>query len=121
MIENYSSLVRQADLWREELSPSFLTATDCSKIKVQRSAGVSPTEQSAMQLLNLEKAEAYNRLWAQVKGIQHFVLNIKDAEVREIAIRRCQGQTYEKIATAMFIDRTTASKKLRKYISHNSH
>lgn len=114
-------MVRQADLWREELSPSFLTGVDCSKIKVQRSAGVSPTEQSAMQLLNLEKAEAYNRLWAQVKGIQHFVLNIKDTEVREIAIRRCRGQTHEEIATAMFIDRTTASKKLRKYISHNSH
>ena len=52
--------------------------------------------------------------------IENYIEQIKDDEVRVIArMRFIDNKSYDAIGSELFIDRTTASKKLREYIERN--
>lgn len=122
-LESYKSKVRQLDLIREELKVENLKGIDTSQISVQPGKTGDPTAVFALRSIELnEKLSAkYNELCLEVKKIQNYIFSIKDDECREIAIRRAfKGESYEQIGSEMFMHRTTARRKLQKYIAHNA-
>lgn len=76
------------------------------------------------RLLELQSRLIDKRLTAleQYLKIETYIEEIEDVEIRNIA--RCRFlklMNWEEIGNKLYQDRTTVSKKLRKYISHNSH
>lgn len=123
-LESYQSKVRQLDIIREELKAEYLKGIDPSQVSVQSGNTGDPTAVFAMRSIELrEKLSAeFDRLVADIKEIQHYIFGIADPECREIAMRRCfKGETYEQIGEAMYMHRTTARRKLQKYLAHNAH
>lgn len=121
-LESYRSKVRQMDLIREELNAEYLKGIDPSQTSIQ-SGTSDPTAVLALRSIELkEKLSAeFDQLVSDIKEIQEYIFSIADPEYREIAIRRCiKGETYEQIGEAMFMHRTTARRKLKKYVAHNA-
>lgn len=122
-LESYKSKVRQMDLIREELKAEYLKGIDPSQISVQSGKTGDPTAVFALRSIELkEKLSAeFNQLVSDIKEIQDYIFSIADPECREIAIRRCiKGETYEHIGEAMYMHKTTAFYKLRRYIKHST-
>lgn len=60
----------------------------------------------------------------ETKKIESFIATINDSEMRQIVtLRSIQGLTWEQIGQKLNSDRTTVSKKFRKFLkfSHKSH
>lgn len=122
-LESYQSKVRQLDIIREELKAEYLKGIDPSQVSVQSGSTGDPTAVFAMRSIELrEKLSAeFDRLVADTKAIEHYIFSIADPECREIAMRRCfKGETYEQIGEAMYMHKTTAFYKLRRYIQHST-
>lgn len=122
-LESYKSKVRQMDLIREELKAEYLKGIDPSQISVQSGKTGDPTAVFALRSIELkEKLSAeFNQLVSDIKEIQDYIFSIADPECREIAIRRfIKGETYEHIGEAMYMHKTTAFYKLRRYIKHST-
>ena len=122
-LESYRSKVRQLDLIREELHAEYLKGIDPSQISIQSGKTGDPTAVFALRSIELkEKLSAeFDNLVSDIKEIQEYIFSIADPECREIAIRRCiKGETYEQIGEAMYMHKTTAFYKLRRYIQHSS-
>lgn len=122
-LESYKSKVRQLDLIREELHAEYLKGIDPSQISIQSGKTGDPTAVFALRSMELkEKLSAeFDKLVSDIKEIQEYIFSIADPEYREIAIRRCiKGETYEHIGEAMYMHKTTALRKLRKYIATNA-
>ena len=122
-LESYKSKVRQLDLLREELKAEYLKGIDPSQVSVQ-SGNSDPTATLALRSIELREkiSSEFNKLVREIKNIQNYIFSIDDSECREIAMRRCiKGETYEKIGEEMFMHRTTARRKLQKYVAHNAH
>lgn len=87
--------------------------------------GSSHTNSSIQEkLLELQSRLIDKRLTAleQYLKIETYIEEIEDVEIRNIA--RCRFlklMNWDEIGEKMYQDRTTCSKKLRRYISHNSH
>lgn len=122
-LESYKSKVRQLDLIQEELKAENLKGIDPSQVSVQSGKTGDPTAVFALRSIELkEKLSAeYDKLVSDIKAIHDYIFSIEDDECREIAIRRCiKGETYREIGDAMYMDRTTAFYKLRRYIKHST-
>lgn len=122
-LESYQSKVRQLDIIREELNEEYLKGIDPSQVSVQSGSTGDPTAVFALRSIELkEKLSAeFDRLVADIKEIQHYIFGIADPECQEIAMRRCfKGETYEQIGEAMYMHKTTAFYKLRRYIQHST-
>lgn len=123
-LESYQSKVRQLDIIREELNEEYLKGIDPSQVSIQSGSTGDPTAVFAMRSIELREklSGEFDRLVADIKEIQHYIFGIADPECREIAMRRCfKGETYEQIGEAMYMHRTTARRKLQKYLAHNAH
>lgn len=123
-LESYQSKVRQLDIIREELNEEYLKGIDPSQVSVQSGSAGDPTAVFAMRSIELREklSVEFDRLVADIKEIQHYIFGIADPECREIAMRRCfKGETYEQIGEAMYMHKTTAFYKLRRYIQHSTH
>ena len=121
-LESYITKTRQLDLLREELKAEYLKGIDPAQVSVQ-SGTSDPTAVFALRSIELkEKLSAeFDQLVSDIKEIQEYIFSIADPECREIAIRRCiKGETYEQIGEAMFMHRTTARRKLQKYVEPNA-
>lgn len=122
-LESYRSRLRQLEIMREQLHLSYINGIDTTKVNVQSGRTGNPTAEFALREIELAKSleKEYLQIAADVKAIQDYIFNIDDPECKEIAMRRClKGETYEQIGEAMFMHRTTAFYKLRRYVSHNS-
>lgn len=122
-LESYQSKVRQLDIIREELKAEYLKGIDPSQVSVQSGSTGDPTAVFAMRSIEIREklSVEFDRLVADIKEIQHYIFGIADSECREIAMRRCfKGETYEQIGEAMYMHKTTALRKLRKYVATNA-
>lgn len=123
-LESYKSKVRQLDLIREELKAEYLKGIDPSQVSVQSGKTGDSTAVFALRSIELKEklSSEFNKLVREIKNIQTYIFSIEDPECKEVAIRRCiKGETYEQIGEAMFMHRTTARRKLQKYVAHNAH
>lgn len=121
-LESYITKTRQLDLLREELKAEYLKGIDPAQVSVQ-SGTSDPTAVLALRSIALKEkfSTEFNRLVEEIKEIQDYIFSIEDPECREIAIRRCiKGETYEQIGEQMYMHRTTARRKLKKYVAHNA-
>lgn len=81
----------------------------------------SPVENFTMRLEQLtEKLQRKcNEILAETERIEAYIESIEDADVRVIARERfIYNKKYQQIADALYIDRTTAYKKLKNYIEN---
>lgn len=122
-LESYRSRLRQLEIMREQLNLSYINGIDTTRVSIQSGKTGNPTAEFALREIELAKSleKEYLQIAADVKAIQDYIFNIDDPECKEIAMRRClKGETYEQIGEAMFMHRTTALRKLQKYIAHNA-
>lgn len=122
-LESYRSRLRQLEIMREQLNLSYINGIDTTRVSVQSGKTGNPTAELALREIELAKSleKEYLQIAADVKAIQDYIFNMDDPECKEIAMRRClKGETYEQIGEAMYMHRTTAFYKLRRYVSHNS-
>lgn len=122
-LESYITKTRQLDLIREELNAEYLKGIDPSQISVQSGKTGDPTAVFALRSIELKEklSTEFDQLVSDIKEIQEYIFSIADPECREIAIRRCiKGETYEQIGEAMYMHKTTAFYKLRRYIQHST-
>lgn len=122
-LESYRSRLRQLEIMREQLNLSYINGIDTTRVSIQSGKTGNPTAEFALREIELAKSleKEYLQIAADVKAIQDYIFNMDDPECKEIAMRRClKGETYEQIGEAMFMHRTTAFYKLRRYVSHNS-
>lgn len=122
-LESYRSRLRQLEIMREQLHLSYINGIDTTRVSVQSGRTGNSTAEFALREIELAKSleKEYLQIAADVKAIQDYIFNMDDPECKEIAMRRClKGETYEQIGEAMFMHRTTALRKLQKYIAHNA-
>lgn len=123
-LESYRSRLRQLEIMREQLHLSYINGIDTTRVSVQSGRTGNSTAEFALREIELAKSleKEYLQIAADVKAIQDYIFNMDDPECKEIAMRRClKGETYEQIGEAMYMHRTTALRKLQKYIAHNAH
>lgn len=122
-LERYQTIKRQLEIFEADYGISYLSGVDLSKPGIQSGRISNPTADNAIKRYELTadcQAE-YNRLFDELRALTKYILHIRSETVKEIAIRKfMKGQTFEEIGSAMNYDRTTVSKKLKTYISHNS-
>lgn len=83
----------------------------------------SSVEQCVLKIEKLEEKLTKKRLEyiAETERIEAFIENIEDDEIRLIARKRfIDHKNFETIGNEMYIDRTTASKKLTRYLERNN-
>lgn len=123
-LESYRSRLRQLEIMREQLHLSYINGIDTTRGSIQSGRTGNPTAEFALREIELAKSleKEYLQIAADVKAIQDYIFNMDDPECKEIAMRRClKGESYEQIGEAMYMHRTTALRKLQKYIAHNAH
>lgn len=123
-LEKYRSIKRQIEIFSSDLGISYIGGVDTSKPSVQSGKKSTPTEDMALRLYEIEReySSEYKRLLTELEEMTKYIMHIKNEEIKEIAIRKFMlGQTYEQIGNAMFFDRTTAMRKLNRYVAHNAH
>ena len=65
------------------------------------------------RMLELKKQQAQS----EIERIIEFIENVDDPEMQNILTARfIEGKTYEKIGETLYIERTTVSKKIKKYL-----
>jgi len=123
-LEQYRTIKRQLQIFEADYGISYISGIDLSKPSVQTGKTSNPTADNAVKKYELtaDCQTEYNRLYEELKKLTKYIIHIQDETVKEIAMRKfIKGQTFEEIGRIMNYDRTTVSKKLKRYISHNSH
>ena len=97
---------------------TVLSATAMSGMPSSKKAS-SPVERFVMRMESLKEklAQKYEELLAETERIEEYIEGIDDEEVRLIARKRfIEHKDYQTIGDEMFIDRTTAYRKLKRYL-----
>lgn len=118
-LKNYKSIVRQIQIYEEELNITYINGVDTTKEVISSGKISKPTEDIA---LTLACAKEYKRLCEKRDSILKFIIHIKDDEIREMAIRYAfKGQSFENIGEIMNYDRKTISRKIHHVlkVAHN--
>lgn len=108
--------IKQIENQIKELT--VLSATAMSGMPSSKKAS-SPVERFVMRMESLKEklAQKYEELSAETERIEEYIESIEDVEVRLIARKRfIEHKEYQVIGDEMFIDRTTAAKKLKRYV-----
>lgn len=122
-LERYQTIKRQLEIFEADYGISYVSGVDLTKPCVQSGRVGNPTAENAMKRYELtaDYQTEYNRLFDELRVLIKYIMHIRNETVKEIAMRKfMKGQTFEEIGNAMNYDRTTVSKKLKTYISHNS-
>lgn len=78
-------------------------------------------QEKIVELKNLWMEKRVSALEEYIR-IEKYISNIEDSEIRSIMRYRFMDlKTWDEIGNILFGDRTTAPKKMRKYIKNNSH
>lgn len=123
-LERYQSIKRQLEIFEADYGLTYIAGVDTTKPIVQSGKISNSTADIAIKKYELtaDYQTEYNRLYRELRELTKYIIHIKDEVVKEIAIRKfMKGQTFAEIGEIMNYDRTTVSKKLKNYISHNSH
>lgn len=97
---------------------TVLSATAMSGMPSSKKVS-SPVERFVLRMESLKEklAQKYEELSAEAERIEEYIESIEDVEVRLIARKRfIEHKDFQTIGDELFIDRTTASKKLNRYI-----
>ena len=97
---------------------TVLSATAMSGMPSSKKVS-SPVERFVLRMERLKEkmAQKYDELLAETERIEEYIEGIEDVEVRLIARKRfIEHKDYQTIGDEMFIDRTTAAKKLKRYV-----
>ena len=97
---------------------TVLSATAMSGMPSSKKAS-SPVERFVLRMESLtdKLAQKYEELANETERIEEYIECIEDVEVRLIARKRfIEHKDYQTIGDEMFIDRTTAAKKLKRYL-----
>ena len=108
--------IKQIENQIKELT--VLSATAMSGMPSSKKVS-SPVEQFVMRMERLKEklAQKYEELSAETERIEDYIENIDDVEVRLIARKRfIEHKDFQTIGDEMYIDRTTAAKKLKRYV-----
>ena len=108
--------IKQIENQIKELT--VLSATAMSGMPSSKKAS-SPVERFVMRMESLKEklAQKYEELSAETERIEEYIEGIEDVEVRLIARKRfIEHKEYQVIGDEMFIDRTTAYRKLKRYV-----
>lgn len=108
--------IKQIENQIKELT--VLSATAMSGMPSSKKAS-SPVERFVMRMESLKEklAQKYEELTAETERIEEYIEGIEDVEVRLIARKRfIEHKDYQTIGYEMFIDRTTAYRKLKRYV-----
>lgn len=108
--------IKQIENQIKELT--VLSATAMSGMPSSKKAS-SPVERFVMRMESLKEklAQKYEELTAETERIEEYIESIEDVEVRLIARKRfIEHKEYQTIGDEMFIDRTTAYRKLKRYM-----
>ena len=108
--------IKQIENQIKELT--VLSATAMSGMPSSKKAS-SPVERFVMRMESLKEklAQKYEELTAETERIEEYIEGIEDVEVRLIARKRfIEHKEYQTIGDEMFIDRTTAYRKLKRYM-----
>lgn len=108
--------IKQIENQIKELT--VLSATAMSGMPSSKKAS-SPVERFVMRMESLKEklAQKYEELTAETERIEEYIESIEDVEVRLIARKRfIEHKDYQVIGDEMLIDRTTAAKKLKRYV-----
>lgn len=122
-LERYQTIKRQIEIFEADYGISYISGVDLTKPSVQSGRISNPTAENAIKRYELtaDCQTEYNRLFEELCTLTKYIMHIRNETVKEIAMRRfMKGQTFEEIGRIMNYDRTTVSKKLKTYISHNS-
>ena len=82
----------------------------------------SPVEKfyDRLEKLRTKLQAKLNEYITEKERIEEYIENIEDAEIRVIArLRFIENEDFQTIGNEMFMDRTTAYKKLKKYFERN--
>ena len=82
----------------------------------------SPVERFNIRLEQLKEKlqRKCEEILTETERIEKYIENIEDAEVRVIARKRfIENKTFQAIGDEMFIDKTTAYKKLKRYFERS--
>ena len=82
----------------------------------------SPVEKfyDRLEKLRTKLQAKLNEYITEKEYIEDYIENIQDAEIRVIARKRfIDNEDFQTIGNEMFMDRTTAYKKLKKYFERN--
>jgi DNA-binding NtrC family response regulator len=102
---------------------TVLSATAMSGMPSSKKAS-SPVERFVLRMESLTEklAQKYEELSAETERIEEYIEGIEDVEVRLIARKRfIEHKEYQTIGDEMFIDRTTAYRKLKRYVEGDRH
>lgn len=113
--------IKQIENQIKELT--VLSATAMSGMPSSKKAS-SPVERFVMRMESLKEklAQKYEELSAETERIEEYIEGIEDVEVRLIARKRfIEHKEYQTIGDEMFIDRTTAYRKLKRYVEGDRH
>ncbi len=108
--------IKQIENQIKELT--VLSATAMSGMPSSKKAS-SPVERFVMRMESLKEklAQKYEELLAETERIEEYIEGIDDEEVRLIARKRfIEHKDYQTIGDEMFVDRTTAYRKLKRYL-----
>lgn len=122
-LEQYQTIKRQLEIFEADYGITYIGGIDLSKPSVQSGKTSNPTADNAIKHYELtaDCRTEYNRLYEELRALTKYIIHIRDEHVKEIAMRKfMKGQTFAEIGEIMNYDRTTVSKKLKRYISHNS-
>ena len=108
--------IKQIENQIKELT--VLSATAMSGMPSSKKVS-SPVERFVIRMEGLKEklVQKYDELSAETERIEEYIESIEDVEVRLIARKRfIEHKDFQAIGDELYIDRTTASKKLKRYI-----
>lgn len=109
----YRIIKQQKELFEKEIS--YIDAVDTTKPSVMSGKISDTTADNGIRLVEL--GEEYDRICKEYRELTKYILRINDEFVKAIAIRKFMlGQTYSEIGDALFCERTTARKALKRYV-----
>lgn len=105
---------QQVEFFESQIT--YINGINTEKTSVMGGTTLDTTADNGIKLAELE--EEYKRVCKEYKEIVRYILHINDEFVKAIAIRKFMfGQTYEEIGNALFCEKTTARKALKRYVN----
>ena len=109
----YRIIKQQKELFEREIS--YISGVDTTKPSVMSGKTSDTTADNGIKLAEL--GTEYDRICKEYTELTKYIFKIKDEFVKAVAIRKfIIGQTYNEIGEALFCEKTTARKALKRYI-----
>lgn len=102
---------------------TLYSGTNFSGIPSGSNNASSPIERYVMKKEKLVERlnKKTDELFTELQRIEEYIESIEDAEIRVIARKRfLENKDWQDIALELYMDRTTASRKIKKYLERDA-